>query len=94
MWPAAQSPSPNGSTRTPNVFTNYVGSAPITYDAKGNPVQASLKLGGLPQSSGYKLCIDIVPETKPSSPLVRSPCPAPRSGSGGGEKSCAMVIFR
>jgi hypothetical protein len=62
----ADSQSPGGNTQTPNVFTTYVGSTSITFDSKGNPVQASLILKGLPQSSGYKLCIDIVPETKPS----------------------------
>jgi hypothetical protein len=62
----ADSRSPTGNTRTPNVFTNYVGSTSITYDSEGTPVQASLKLSGLPQSSGFKLCIDVVPETKPS----------------------------
>jgi hypothetical protein len=62
----AQAPSPTGNRKTPNVFTNYVGSTSITFDSEGAPKQASLKLAGLPQSSGYRLCIEIVPETKPA----------------------------
>jgi hypothetical protein len=58
-----KTPSP---TQTGRAFTNYVGSTSISFDSEGSPVQASLTLKGLPVSSGYKLCIEIVPETKPS----------------------------
>lgn len=47
------------SASTPRAFTSYVGSTSISYDSKGDPVQASLKLTGLPQSSGFKLCVEI-----------------------------------
>jgi hypothetical protein len=60
----ANAGKPNASTRTPNAFTTYTGSTSITYDSKGDPVQASLKLTGLPQSSGFKLCVEI--DSKPS----------------------------
>jgi hypothetical protein len=54
------------SLGSPKAFTTYTGSHTISYDSFGNPAQASLTLNGLPNSSGYKVCIEIVAETKPA----------------------------